>query len=99
MDIFSNLGILFFLFMKRAWSMIGGLLVLKTSRSAEFEADAFAVKLGYGYEICTFLDAVDSSEAEGIFACLSKSHPPKSQCNMILMVVLLLFDQRCYLSL
>lgn len=38
-----------------------------------------AVKLGYGYEICAFLDAVDSSEAEGIFACLSKSHPPKSQ--------------------
>ena len=38
-----------------------------------------AVKLGYGYEICAFLDAVDSSDAEGIFACLSKSHPPKSQ--------------------
>lgn len=58
------------------WTKIGVLLVMKSSRSNEYEADAFAYELGYGAELCKLLESFGlSSGAKGLFANLSKSHP------------------------
>lgn len=64
------------------WTKLGILLVMKSSREAEFEADAFSCDLGYADGLLSFFRILDRLEhkagkAEGsnIFAALSASHP------------------------
>ena len=59
------------------WTKLGVLLVMKSSRDNEFEADAFSSDLGYGNELCAMLDTICASNAKGLFANLASSHPDK----------------------
>lgn len=59
------------------WTKIGVLLVMKSSRSNEYEADAFSYQLGYGDDLCAALDAICGPGAKGLFANLVSSHPDK----------------------
>ena len=59
------------------WTKIGMLLVSKASRANEYEADKFALDLGYGNELCMLLDSISGSSAKGLFANLASSHPDK----------------------
>lgn len=40
------------------WTKVGVLLVMKTSRSEELEADKFSFELGYGQELCRLLEVI-----------------------------------------
>ena len=59
------------------WTKIGQWLVFATSRSEEYLADEFALKLGYAEGLCKFLDKYSSSHSKGVFAVLSSSHPSR----------------------
>lgn len=59
------------------WTKIGVLLVMKSSRSNEFEADEFSFRLGYGRDLSLLLDRICDSNAKGLFANLASSHPDK----------------------
>lgn len=59
------------------WTKIGILLVMKSSRGNEFEADEFSFNLGYGNDLCILLDSISGSNAKGLFANLASSHPDK----------------------
>lgn len=59
------------------WTKIGILLVMKSSRSKEYEADAFSFHLGYGNELCMLLDNISGFSSKGLFANLMSSHPGK----------------------
>lgn len=59
------------------WTKIGTLLVMKASRSNEYEADEFSFNLGYGNDLCILLDSISGSGAKGLFANLASSHPDK----------------------
>jgi len=61
------------------WTKLGTLLVMSSSRSNEFEADAFSHSLGYGTELCALLDSICGSGAKGLFANLASSHPNKDK--------------------
>ena len=61
------------------WTKIGTLLVMKSSRANEYEADAFSFRLGYGDELCALLDTICGSSAKGLFANLASSHPGKEK--------------------
>lgn len=61
------------------WTKIGILLVMKSSRENEYEADAFSFQLGYGNDLCALLDAICGSGAKGLFASLVSSHPDKNE--------------------
>lgn len=60
------------------WTWIGTVLVMKSSRTNEYEADKFAFNLGYGNELCVLLDSIESSGKKGLFATLASSHPEKN---------------------
>lgn len=60
------------------WTKLGVLLVMKSSRSNEFEADEFSFNLGYGNGLCVLLNSVGSSHEKGLFANLASSHPDKN---------------------
>lgn len=60
------------------WTKIGVLLVMKSSRDNEFEADEFSFNLGYGNELCILLDSIAGSNEKGLFANLASSHPDKN---------------------
>lgn len=65
--------------MHSLWSWIGVLLVMKTSRGNEFEADHFSGELGYGRDLADALEALEGGSGgrpQGVFAALSASHPP-----------------------
>lgn len=64
--------------LSKLWSMIGVMLVNKSGRENEFEADAFAASLGYGYEVCAFLDAHEGDAPRGVFASFASTHPGKN---------------------
>lgn len=70
--------ILLVLFMK-LWTKFGILLVMKSSRTNEYEADKFSADLGYGVSLCRFLDSFDSEGFDGLFASLMSSHPDNDQ--------------------
>ena len=53
------------------------LLVMKSSRANEYEADEFSFRLGYGNELCALLDSFSGTNANGLFANLVSSHPDK----------------------
>lgn len=59
------------------WTWIGTMLCMKTSRNNEFQADAFAVDLGFGDGIVKLLEFFDRIEEKpsGLFANLASSHP------------------------
>ena len=59
------------------WTWIGTMLCMKTSRDNEFQADAFAVDLGFGEGIVKLLEFFDRIEEKpsGLFANLASSHP------------------------
>jgi heat shock protein HtpX len=59
------------------WTKIGVLLVMKSSRANEYEADEFSFNLGYGNELCMLLNSITGSSAKGLFANLASSHPDK----------------------
>ncbi len=59
------------------WTKVGTLLVMKSSRSNEYEADEFSFALGYGNELCMLLDNICESDAKGLFASLASTHPDK----------------------
>lgn len=65
-----------------AWTQLGILLVMKSSREAEFEADAFSCDLGYSEALLSFFHTLHGVEGRtkkedrgNIFAALSASHP------------------------
>ena len=60
------------------WTKVGVLLVMKSSRDSEYDADKFSLDLGYGHELCALLDTNDCSGGKGLFANLASSHPDKS---------------------
>lgn len=60
------------------WTKIGILLVMKSSRDTEYEADQFSFNLGYGNELCILLDSICGDGAKGLFANLASSHPDKN---------------------
>ena len=60
-----------------AWSKLGVLLVMKSSRENEFAADTFSCQLGYAREMCELMKVVGDSKAKGLFAALASSHPDK----------------------
>lgn len=60
------------------WTKLGVLLVMKSSRSNEYEADEFSYWLGYGNELCQLLDSIGGSSQVGLFANLASSHPSKT---------------------
>lgn len=69
-----------------AWTQLGILLVMKSSREAEFEADAFSCDLGYSEALLSFFQILHGMERHAkkggrgnIFAALSASHPDTSQ--------------------
>lgn len=64
------------------WTQLGILLVMKSSREAEYEADAFSCGLGYTESLLSFFHVLKHLEggegkrdASNIFAALSSSHP------------------------
>jgi heat shock protein HtpX len=59
-----------------AWTKIGILLVMNSSR--EFKADKFAFKLGYGNALCELLDSFTGTPTKGLFVNLMNSHPDKN---------------------
>ena len=66
------------------WTQLGILLVMKSSREAEYEADAFSCDLGYSEAMLSFFRILEqmeggSSSGRSIFAALSSSHPETSK--------------------
>ncbi len=59
------------------WTQIGVMLVMKSSRENEYEADEFSFQLGYGNELCLLLDTITEPHVKGLFASLASSHPAK----------------------
>lgn len=65
------------------WTQLGILMVMKSSRDAEYEADAFSCSLGYSEGLLSFFRQLDQmEEASGakkergnIFTALAASHP------------------------
>ena len=67
------------------WEWLSTICVMRASRKDEFRADEFSFNLGYGNELCEFLDFLDrrsrADEDPGpqdFFAFLAASHPPTS---------------------
>lgn len=69
------------------WTQLGILMVMKSSRDAEYEADAFACDIGYGAGLLSFFRLLDQLEITSgakadrgnIFAALASSHPATEQ--------------------
>ena len=61
----------------KGWTKLGVWIVMKSYRDNEFKADKFAADLGYGEELCSFLNTIDEPGAKGLFATLESTHPRK----------------------
>lgn len=69
------------------WTQLGIVLVMKSSRDAEFEADAFSCRLGYAQPLVSAFRVLLAMEGpsekkkgvNNIFAALSASHPETSK--------------------
>ena len=59
----------------KIWKFISKLLVQKSSRANEFEADKFAFELGYGKELCDFFGGMGDDGFIGFLQILVSSHP------------------------
>ncbi|MCQ2528016.1 MAG: M48 family metalloprotease [Saccharofermentans sp.] len=74
----STLSLILVDFVMFIWTTIGTLIVFKSSRANEYEADMFAYKLGYGNALCAFLDSSackSTGRPKGLFGRLMSSHP------------------------
>lgn len=71
------LTLVLFVGLTKLWNWIGTVLVMKSSRANEFEADEFAYRLGYGDALCALLDNIGGQKPQGLFATLASSHPDK----------------------
>ncbi len=67
-----------FVFWMNLWTKIGTLLIRKSSRGNEYEADEFSFRLGYGRALCELLDSFPASRDKGLFANLMATHPDKN---------------------
>lgn len=69
----------------RIWTGLGTLLVMKSSRGNEFEADEFAFQLGYGDQLCALLDYFSTHEQESFRAVCRTgkltSGQPRQNCQ------------------
>lgn len=67
--------------MMALWTKIGTMLVMRSSRENEYEADHFAARLGYANPLIEVLDNPDFSvvTSKGIVATLMASHPDPDQ--------------------
>lgn len=73
--VLSMIGINVFMWI---WGKLGVLLVMRTSRGNEYEADRFSANCGYKDGLLAFFDVLQRHEGgkpHGIFATLSSSHP------------------------
>lgn len=61
------------------WTKLGVLLCLYASRKNENLADEYSYKLGYGKDLCRFLDGLGPSHAKGLWATLNSSHPANDE--------------------
>lgn len=59
----------------QVWTKLGVLICLYSSRKNENLADEYAYNLGYGVELCQFLDHLPPSKTKGLWAALNSSHP------------------------
>ena len=59
----------------QAWTKLGVLICLYSSRKNENLADEYAYNLGYGVELCEFLDHLAPAKSKGLWAALNSSHP------------------------
>ena len=59
----------------QAWTKLGVLICLYSSRKNENLADEYAYNLGYGVELCQFLDCLAPEKSKGLWAALNSSHP------------------------
>ena len=57
------------------WYRFGGLMVAKSKRSHEFDADIFAAKLGYGVPLCEFFDSFGDDTPKDLYEGLFQDHP------------------------
>jgi heat shock protein HtpX len=58
------------------WTKFCMFFLMWSSRENEYEADAYAVELGYGFELAKALDAIGTSEPqEFFFKALYSTHP------------------------
>jgi len=58
------------------WTKFCMLFLMWSSRKKEFDADAYAFELGYGFELAKVLDAIGTSEPqESFFRALYSTHP------------------------
>ena len=58
------------------WTKFCIFFLMWSSKENEFEADAYAAELGYGYELAKALDAIGTSEPqESFFKALYSTHP------------------------
>lgn len=62
------------------WTKLGTLICLHSGRKNEKLADEYAFRMGYGVELCQFLDTDDvgSAKAKGLWATLNSTHPDNS---------------------
>ncbi len=60
------------------WTKIGTIMVLKSGRENEYDADEFSFNLGYGRALCELLDTFPANQSKGLFANLMSSHPDKN---------------------
>jgi heat shock protein HtpX len=62
------------------WTALGILLVIKSGKAKEFDADKCAYDLGYGDSLCQLLDQeICTEKAKGLFANLANGHPDKNE--------------------
>ena len=60
------------------WTKLGVLICLSSSRKNEYEADAYSVSLGYGYQLCAALDKLNGfsrGAKSSLWATLNSTHP------------------------
>lgn len=60
------------------WTKLGTLICLYSARKNEKLADKYAFQMGYGEELCRFLDNHGSVRAKGLWATLNSTHPDNS---------------------
>ncbi len=60
---------------QKVWYRFGGLMMAKTSRNQEFDADIFAAKLGYGVPLCELFDTWGDDTPKDVYEGLFLDHP------------------------
>lgn len=60
---------------QKIWYRFGGLMIAKTKRNQEFEADIFSAKLGYGVPLCELFDTWGDDTPKDVYEGLFLDHP------------------------